>query len=146
MIFTQKQAREDANRLYDVSKSIYNTLIVLNWFIGIVGVILSFIFFSHGPIGVGVAFLTLFSTLIACSINYAVAVLATHGAMVLAQMLRAQLSGGIDDIVPVVTPIEALGPGVALPKEGYDNCPHCRSLVPLTAVKCPYCEQRIREI
>ncbi|HET7630611.1 MAG TPA: hypothetical protein VFK03_04535 [Candidatus Saccharimonadales bacterium] len=89
----------DAKRLYGVANAIYVVLIVLNWVIGVCGVIFALVLFAQASnsiagsgAGVLAGFVTLVVTAIFCAVNYAVAVLSTHIAKVLSNISAALVS------------------------------------------------------
>ena len=47
---------------------------------------------------------------------------------------------------PSIPPVQAMAKSSSSAKEGYEDCPFCKRSVPITVVKCPYCEKRIRAI
>jgi hypothetical protein len=89
----------DAKRLYGVANAIYVVLIVLNWLIGVCGVIFALVLFGQASnsiagsgTGVLAGFVALVVTAIFCAVNYAVAVLSTHIAKVLANISATLVS------------------------------------------------------
>jgi hypothetical protein len=84
------KGQADGARLFRVAESIYTVLIVLNWIVGIgggIGAIVAAV--DSAPIA---ALGVLLFTAVICVINYAVAVLTTHGAKVLVHLLFANLA------------------------------------------------------
>ena len=91
-----KKGTADGQRLFNVSEAIYKILIIFNWIIGVIGGIASIVVMAQAGnagavailIGVGI----LISTIVTCVIQYAGAVLTTHGAKVLVHLLYSNLA------------------------------------------------------
>lgn len=93
------RGREDGAKLFKVATGIYRILIFFNWIVGVAGVLVSLAIFSQasgnsisGGSFAAMGFATLVGTAVVCLINYAFAVLSTHGAKVLVHILFANLA------------------------------------------------------
>jgi len=75
----------DANKLYTASHVVYSSLIVMNFIIGIFGVILSILIYSRLK-DVGLLIVCLFATTIVCFNIYINAILSTHFGKVLSNI------------------------------------------------------------
>jgi len=91
-------AREDGKRLFSVVQGIYRYLIIVNWVTGVVGGIVGLALIIAGAgsnfaaAGVVGGMVVIAVTGFICAANYAVAVLATHGAKVLVHILFSNLA------------------------------------------------------
>ncbi len=84
------KGQEDGATLYRVADVLYKVAKVINWLIGILGVILAFV--AGGSNGLGAAMGVVLITVVICSVGYAVAVFGSHGAKVLVHILFSNLA------------------------------------------------------
>jgi len=84
------KGQRDGAQLYRVADVIYKVSIVLNFIIGIAGVILFFVAMSSE--GIRLALVVAIATAAICAIGYALAVLGSNGAKVLVHLLFANLA------------------------------------------------------
>jgi hypothetical protein len=87
-------SRADGKRFYGVVEGIYKYLIVVNWVTGIAGGLLGLVCLmsGRGIFSFFAGIVVLVATAFACAANYAVAVLATHGAKILVHILFSNLA------------------------------------------------------
>ena len=86
------QARVDGRRLFNVSESLYNGLILMNYLLAVVGVFAGIVLMAQSSRGSLIGLIVLAVTAIFCTINYFVAVLSTHTTKVLAHMSLAMIA------------------------------------------------------
>lgn len=84
------KGQEDGATLYRVADALYKVVMVINWLIGILGVILAFV--AGDSNGLGAAIGVVLITVVICAIGYAVAVFGSHGAKVLVHILFSNLA------------------------------------------------------
>ncbi|MDE3032324.1 MAG: hypothetical protein KGI56_01545 [Acidobacteriota bacterium] len=90
-----KKGSADGQRLFIVSETIYKVLIIFNWIMGLLGGIVGLVLMAQAGNGNATAFFIgifiLFATAVTCVVQYAAAVLTTHGAKVLVHLLYSNL-------------------------------------------------------
>jgi cation transport ATPase len=80
----------DGEMLFRVADAFYKIVILINLLIGILGIILTFVYGSK--VGFGLALGTFLMTLLTCAIVYTAAVFVSHGAKVLVHILFSNLA------------------------------------------------------
>jgi len=96
-----RKGKEDGTKLSKAADTIYTWLVVLNWLTAIGGLFGGIA--VGGLMGPGYAFLVLATVALVCVLEYALAVLSTHGAKVLVHILNCRLA--TLPIPPTMVPI-----------------------------------------
>lgn len=78
-----QQSRIDGKRLFGVSEFIYKFALIVNWIVGIIGVVVSLGMILQGGYGILAGMLVAIVVAFICVLNYMLAVLSTHIAKVM---------------------------------------------------------------
>ncbi len=84
------KGQKDGATLYRVADVLYKVVMALNWLIGILGVVLTYVAGSDG--GFGPALGVFLVTVVICALGYVSAVLGSHGVKVLVHLLFSNLA------------------------------------------------------